>query len=214
MRFQTKPTGFWLPFAGALAIAIPAFVLGHRQSDFAATPPPARHPAIELSCGPFVDSFAAMRAEEDRIATLAASTVTSIDEESPAPAASVEIWREVAAAAQSLDKWAWEAQSQRAPLTLHEAAVVSATVPLTAQIRSDSTALAQALTAPAGEVNSAALPLRMEDVARNATAVARALEPLAICDSPNVEVTYAPPSADCQKLDSKKPSGRSAPCGY
>ena len=211
MRFDRPWKSFWLLLAGGLAIAIPVFVLGQPEPDLAVAPPAAGHPAIELSCGPFVDSFAAMRAEADRIATLAASTAVPLEEKEPAPAGAVEIWKEVAASAQSLDAWAWEAQSQKAPLTLQEATAVASATPLTSQIRIDSAALAGDLMAPAREVDTASLTARMERVARTATTVARALEPLAICDPQQLEVTYAPASSDCEGLDSK--FGVKGPCG-
>jgi hypothetical protein len=125
-----------------------------------------------------------MRAEADRIATLAASTAVSFEEP---PVGSSAVWKEVAAAARALDAWVWEAQSQRAPLTAQEAATVSAATPLTSQIRADAAAVAEELAA--GEVDADALYARMEQVARTASTVARQLEPLAICDA---QLSYAP----------------------
>ena len=185
MRLDKRSTGFWLPLAGGLAIAASVVCLVHRESDnVAAAPPPAGHPAMELSCGPFVDSFAAMRAEADRIATLAASTAVPFEEP---PVGSSAVWKEVASAATALDAWVWEAQSQKAPLTPQEAATVSAAIPLTSQIRAGAASVAEELVA--GDVDPDALSSRMEQVARTAATVARQLEPLAICDA---QLSYAP----------------------
>ena len=199
MRFSNPFQNLWLPLIGGALLAIPALHLGERPAVavLPSAEPPA--PTVELRCGPFVESFAAMRTEAERIAILASSTAAPAEED-VASAAAVETWREIASAARVLNGWMWEASGQYATLNLTEAATVQVTVPLTVDIRAESAAVAGHLLEPASEVDTALLVDRMRAVERAALMVARSLEPLAVCE-PRQQLSYAPVGGDCQTLD-------------
>ena len=155
-----------------------------------------------------------MRAEADRIAMMASTAAMPLAEGLPARPSTIEMWREVAAAARAFDAWIWEAQSQEAPLTPGEAAVLVAATPLTSEMSLGSLAVASDLAAPAKEPDAVLLVSRMEGLARTASTVARSLEPLAICDAPDrrMEMSYAPASPDCEDLDRRRAAA--AGCGH
>jgi hypothetical protein len=215
MRFDARLHNFWLPLVGGVLVALPAFFLGGRQAAAVSPPPVVATAKVELGCGPFVESFAAMRSEADRIALLASSSEAPLEDEVSASASTVETWREIAAAARSIDGWVWEANSKRAPLTLREAAVVSAAMPLTTDLRLESTAVVGDLVAPPSELDAASLVTRMDRIAQNASALARALTPLASCEASadKSEVSYAVPT-DCETLDPEYQYAMVGPCRY
>lgn len=196
-------------------MTLPAFFLGGRPAS-AVSPPQEAPPAkIELGCGPFVESFDAMRSEADRIALLASSAEVPLEDDATVSPATAATWREIASAARSLDRWVWDATSTRAPLTLREAAVVSAATPLTADIRAESAAVAGDLEAPPSELDAATLVARMDRVAENASAVARALTPLATCEAPadGAQMSYAV-RHNCETLDPEYQFAMMGPCRY
>jgi hypothetical protein len=162
-----------------------------------------------------VDSFDAMRSEADRIALLASSAEAPLEDDATVSPASVATWREIASAARSLDRWAWDATSTRAPLTLREAAVISAATPLTADIRTESGAVAGVFSAPPSALDAPPLEARMDRVAQTASTVARALTPLATCEvgSAEAQVSYAMPR-NCDTLDPQYQVAMMGPCRY
>lgn len=213
MRFTVPFQNFYLPLLGGAIVAIPTLYLDGRPAGAVRTPAAALAPSLQLGCGPFVESFAAMRAEAERIALLASTAATPAEEDGAAAPAPVETWREIAAAARALDDWMWEAGAPGAPLSPREAAAVSVTTRMTRDMRVESAAVAGDLVAMASELDMA-LPIgRMRAVERAAVTVARRLAPLAICESPR-ELSYAPADADCESVDAEYQYAMTGPCQY
>ena len=213
MRFTVPFQNFWLPLLGGAIVAIPALFFAEQRAGADAQPTPAAVRISELSCGPFVDSFGAMRAEAERVALLAASATAPLEEELVASPATIETWREIAEAARLLDAWMQEAASAGAPLNLSETAVVTVSAPLTRDMRSDAHAIAVELADLPSEPDVASLIDRMAAVERAAATVARSLEPIAIC-APRDELSYAPAAGDCETLDPEYQLAVAGPCAY
>jgi hypothetical protein len=140
-----------------------------------------------------------MRAEADRIVAMASFTAAPAEDGASSGTAAQQTWREISAAARTLDSWIWEANSENAPLTLREAAVLTDATPLTGDLRWDTAEIAGRLSAPLSDDDAARLIRRMESVIQAAGAVARSLDTLASCPAASV-VSYAPSRA-CETLD-------------
>ena len=193
---DSKLQNFFLPLVAGAILAIPVFWLTHKEASAKAAPTVGKAQP-ELNCGPFAEAFAAMRAEADRIASLTSASMAPAEDVAPSPAD----WTEIHAAARALDAWVWEANSESAPLTAREAAVLSDAVPITGDIRWEVADIAGRLNrgtidGPADQ----ALLHDMQTVMQKAGAVARLLDPLVQCRQTGREYSYAPRQV-CETLD-------------
>lgn len=212
MNLAATFRNFWLPLIGGVVLALPVLFLGEQPAGAVLPPAPAPPHSLQLSCGPFVETFATMRAEAQRIAILASSTAAPAEDEFAALEAAA-AWREIASAARALDGWMWEARSDSAPLSLHEAAVISVSAPATREMQLESAAVAGELIAMPSELDAALLVSRMQFVERTAAEIARSLEPLATCEATQ-ELSFAPAAGDCETLDPEYQFAVAGPCAY
>lgn len=209
MRSDTRLQNFFLPLIAGAILALPVVLLTRAPSGSVSSAAP-QVAEVEAVCGPFVESFTAMRVEADRIASLALMTATPTEEgrdEAGARAA----WNEIAAAARSLDAWLWEANEPNAPLNMREIAVVTGVAPIASELKWDVQDVASRLSASESEDDIARMSRRMDSIARAAAGIARAIDPLTACEAP--VVSYGPRN-ECETRDPEFQVAMAGACGF
>lgn len=210
MRADTRLQNFLLPMVAGAVLALPVFFLTRTRAGASSNPANAAA-EVEPVCGPFVESFTAMRTEADRIAALAASIAAPLEDGEGKARDAVSAWAEIAASSRTLESWLWEANDPNAPLNLREDAVVAGVTPIASELEWDAEDIADQLRAPMSEDDAARVAQRMDSLARAAAGIARALDPLTTC---RAQVISYSPRNDCESRDPEYQYAMSGACLY